>query len=262
MNDRLSGRGSSTNEGCGHTDSVGWTLFVPLRLAVDPSPVLDQSRGDDGKERWLMADLTLERLARLTDVIGELFGRRNECIEACALFVAAAERLGLSVRPRAVSILAMTAGGHCAVAGREGALQAREAGLDVPDDAPVLETDETQFDHAGHMIVSCNSPALLCDPTFRQFSPGGLPDIVIVGTVQSAEPARGWITIPFPQGRPEGDVTYFFDPANSGWQVGFEYAKDKWAEGEVAAAVADHVAAGRWGDTLSFAIPWDEQPPH
>jgi hypothetical protein len=209
-----------------------------------------------------MADPTTETLARLTDVIGELFGRRNECIEACALFVAAAERLGLSVRPRAVSVLAMTAYGRCAVTGREGALKAQEAGVAVPDDAPVLQTDETQFDHAGHMIVSCNSPALLCDPTFRQFSPGGLPDIVILGTVQSDEPARGWITIPFPPGRPQGNVTYFFDAANSGWQEGFEYAKGKWAESEVAAAVADHVAARGWGDTLSFAIPWDEQPAH
>ena len=209
-----------------------------------------------------MANPTTEKLAQLTDVIGELFGRRNECIEACALFVAAAERLGLSVRPRAVSILAMTADGHCAIAGKRGAVEAREAGVAVPDDAPALQTDETQFDHAGHMIVSCNDPAVLCDPTFRQFSPGGLPDTVILGTVQSAEPARGWITIPFPQGRPEGEVTYFFDPSNSGWQEGFEYAKGKWAESDVAAAVAGHVADGGWGDTLSFAIPWDEQPAH
>ncbi|WP_420367155.1 hypothetical protein [Curtobacterium sp. L1-20] len=209
-----------------------------------------------------MADPTLETLGRFTDVVGELFGRRNECVEACALLAAAAERLSLTVRPRAVSILAMTADGHSALTGKEAALQARAAGAPVPDDAPVLQTDETQFDHAGHMILTCSNPPLLLDPTFRQFAPGGLPDIVLVGTIQTDEPARGWITIPFPQGMPPGEATYFFDPDNSDWQDGFEHAKEQWAQSDVAAAVADHVAAGGWADTLSFALPWDEHPGH
>jgi hypothetical protein len=154
----------------------------------------------------------------------------------------------------------MTADGRSASTGKEGPLLGRDAGAIVPDDAPVLQMDKAQFDHTGHMILTYSKPALLIDPTFRQFTRGGLPDIVLVGTIQTDEPARGWITIPFPPVIPQGEVTYFFDPANSGWQNEFSYVMGKWAESGIAAAVSDHVAASRWSDTLTFTIPWDERP--
>ena len=203
-----------------------------------------------------------ERLMQLTDVIGELFGNRNECIEACALLAATAERLGLAVDPRAVSLLALAPDGSCAAIGVEGAAQGRLAGATVPSDAPMLATDETQFERAGHMVVTSKNPPMILDPTFRQLAPSGLPDIVTGGAVASVTPEFGRVTMHLPAGVGAGEVTYFFDDGNTGWQEGFAHAKQSWAASGVPSAVASHVAAGGWGNSLPFALPWDQHPGH
>lgn len=197
-------------------------------------------------------------LSELTRMIAQLWGTRAECVEVAALFAATADRLGLPVEARAVSILAIDTEEHrvsmTGVAAGEDAkarLGAQVAGF--PDD-----TSERSFERAGHMILTSRTLSMIFDPTFRQFSKDGLPDVPISGSVPETHPSTGELVIEFGEGRFE--VTYFFDDANVGWQEGFEWAKAQWAE--VASQLSSDLRSGGTAETMTFEIPWEEQPSH
>lgn len=197
-------------------------------------------------------------LGELTLMIAKLWGARQECVEAAALFVATADRLRIPVEVRAVSILAIDTQEHrVSMTGiAAGADAERRLGATVfgaPDDV-----SDSSFERAGHVILTSSTLSMIFDPTFQQFSKDGLPAIPVSGPVGSVHPETNRLVIEFDDGRFE--VTYFFDDANVGWQEGFEWAKGQWAD--VAGQLASDLLAGGTAAAMRFEIPWDEQPAH
>jgi hypothetical protein len=194
-------------------------------------------------------------LSELTKMIAKLWGTRSECVEAAALFAATAERLGIPVRARAVSILAIdTEDARTSMTGiAAGAEAERRLGVTVlgaPDDV-----SDNSFERAGHMILTSTPLNMIFDPTFQQFSKDGLPDVPIFGPVADTNPMNGELLVELASGRFE--ITYFFDDSNAGWQTGFDWAKTQWAE--VAGRLASDLQSGGTAATMAFEIPWEEQ---
>lgn len=215
---------------------------------------MDKSERDANKADKLRRQGRL--LTELTGMIAKLWGTRAECVEAAALFVATTDRLGIPVQARAVSILAIdTQDQHVSMTGiAAGGAAEERLGATVfgtPDDV-----SEQSFERAGHMILTSAPLSMIFDPTFQQFSKDGLPAAPISGPVEDVRPASDQLVIEFGGGRYE--ITYYFDDANVGWQEGFEWAKNQWAD--VAGELATHLRSGGTAATLSFEIPWDEQP--
>ncbi|WP_315070670.1 hypothetical protein [uncultured Microbacterium sp.] len=197
-------------------------------------------------------------LSDLTGMIAKLWGTRAECVEAAALFVATADRLGIPVQARAVSILAIDTQEHrVSMTGiAAGADAERRLGATVfgaPEDV-----SDSSFERAGHMILTSNALSMIFDPTFQQFSKDGLPAISLSGPVSEVRPESGELVIEF--GGERFEVTYFFDDDNVGWQQGFEWAKTQW--GDVADRLTSELMAGTTAATMNFEIPWEEQPAH
>lgn len=195
-------------------------------------------------------------LSELTVVIAKLWGTRRECVEAAALFAATAERLGIPVQARAVSILAIDTQAHRVsmtgiAAGAEAERRLGATVFGAPDDV-----SDSSFERAGHMILTSSVLSMIFDPTFQQFSKDGLPAVPISGPVSDTRPASGGLVIEF--GEERFEVTYFFDDANVGWQEGFEWAKTQWAD--VASRLASELRSGTTAETMQFEIPWEEQP--
>lgn len=195
-------------------------------------------------------------LSTLTGMIAKLWGTRCECVEAAALFVATAERLGIPVQARVVSILAIDTQEHrVAMTGiAAGAEAERRLGATVLGAPPDVSVNS--FERAGHMILTSSALSMIFDPTFQQFSKDGLPAVPISGPVSDVRPVSGELVIEFDQGRFE--VTYFFDDDNVGTQEEFEWAKAQWSE--VATQLASELRSGATAATLSFEVPWEDQP--
>ncbi len=217
---------------------------------VEPMGKSARAANDD-----LKRDRQARLLRELSSMIAKLWGTRAECVEAAALFVATADRLGIPVQARAVSILAIdtqeqrvSMTGIAAGADAETRLGATVFGR--PDDV-----SEHSFERAGHIILTSGALSMIFDPTFQQFSRDGLPAVPISGPVGNVDPTTDQLVIEFADGRFE--VTYFFDDANVGWQEGFEWAKGQWAD--VASQLAADLRAGGTADEMRFEIPWDEQ---
>lgn len=198
------------------------------------------------------------QLLRLTDMIGNLWGQRSECVEASALFVATARRLRIPVDARAVSILAIDTKTHrVAMTGIAAGAEAEERlGASVLG-APA-DISESNFKRAGHMVVTSDQLSMIFDPTFRQFAREGLPDAIVAGPIVETRPPEGKVILDLHSGRVE--ITYFFDDANTGWQEAFDAVLPEWAS--VADHLASHIRSGGSAANMGFEIPWDEQPPH
>jgi hypothetical protein len=200
-------------------------------------------------------DRQVKQLMELTNMIGTLWGDRSECVEASALFVCTAKRLGIPVEIRAVSILAIdTETGRVAATGTAGGAVAENLGVTV-----IGATDgvaEDSFARAGHMIVTSEQLSMFFDPTFRQFTKDGLPDMIVAGRVAETHPSDGRLNVDLDYGRVA--VAYFFDDANTGWQDGVDAVLPEWAS--VADRLASHLRSGGSAATMGFAIPWEEQP--
>jgi hypothetical protein len=199
-----------------------------------------------------------KQLTELTNIIGELWGNRSECVEAAVLFVATAQRLSIPVEARAVSILAVdTTTGDVAMTGIAAATEAEQhfgaTALGVPTDL-----SERSFARAGHMIVTSDQLSMFFDPTFRQFSKNGLPDLIVAGKVAQTRPPSGRISVGLHNGRVQ--ISYFFDDANTGWQDGVDAVTAGWAS--VADELASHIRSGGSAATIGFEIPWEEHPGH
>jgi len=194
-------------------------------------------------------------LAELTGVIGKLWGDRSECVEASALFAATAERLRTPVTIRAVSVLAIdTEARRVAAIGVAAGEEAESLGVTVvgaPEDVSA-----SSFPRAGHLILTNDALSMVFDPTFRQFSKDGLPEIIVAGKVRSTRPSTGRLNVTLGDG--QVTVAYFFDDENTGWQAGVAAVQPQWAS--VADRLATHIRGGGTAATLDFVIPWDEHP--
>lgn len=195
-------------------------------------------------------------LSELTGMIAKLWDVRPECVEAAALFLATAERLGIPLRARAVSILAVdTQDQKASMTGLAAGAEAERRLGGIVLGSPKDVSDQS-FERAGHMILTSSVLSMMFDPTFQQFSKEGLPGRPIFGPVADVDPPTGELLVEFGGGRFE--VTYFFDDANLGWQEGFDWAKKRWAE--AAGLLAVELRSGGTAANMMYEISWDEQP--
>ena len=163
-------------------------------------------------------------LPELNKAIGHMYGTEAECIEGTALFSLVAPRFGIIVRPRAVSVFIHSdALNATALTGAKGLLEAKSRGL-VPSEFTVDDLPgERPWVEAGHMIVVADGPpALVFDPTFRQFSNKMLPDVVHFGPV-----SEGGLTDQWRMQLPGTDVEIIYFPADEvpGWREDIEAVK-------------------------------------
>jgi hypothetical protein len=199
----------------------------------------------------------LEASAVLTEatlMVGDLFGSQPECVEASALLTATAHALGFAVRPRAVSLAAYVyATGRMVATGiRARAFLTELAATsgvpmttnDIAPDNPAM--DGSEFQRAGHMVVGFDAPAMVLDPTLRQFSIVGLPPVSLVAAVSADAPSTGYWHLDL-----RGfSVTYFIEDGNTGWQDVFAHALSEWQP--LARELAGHLRAGRTADDLEL----------
>jgi len=199
----------------------------------------------------------VKQLTELTDMVGTLWGDRPECVEACALFVGTTMRLGIPVKARAVSIFAVdSVTSRLAATGVAAGAEAAALGVTIVG-APA-DVSAASFERAGHMVVTSDLHSMFFDPTFRQFSRDGLPDVIVAGKVTSVHPVDNRLNVALDGGRV--NVAYFFDDENAGWQDGFNAVLPQW--GSVAEELASQLRRGGTARTLGFEIPWDEHPGH
>ncbi|THG32892.1 hypothetical protein [Naasia lichenicola] len=200
------------------------------------------------------AAASFRTLQQATAMVGDLFGRQAECVEAAALLTATADELGLVVRPRAVSIAAYVhaTGRMVATGERARAFLTDLAGSsgrpmttnDIAPDNPAM--DGSEFQRAGHMVVSVGDPALVLDPTFRQFAFAGLPPVSLVASVADDAPATGYWHLDLAG----FSVTYFIEDGNSGWQEVFARILPEWRP--LARELAEHLRLGRSAERVGL----------
>ena len=169
-----------------------------------------------------------ERAARLlpelTTAIGDMYGTEAECVEATALLCVVAGRLGITVRPRAVSLFAYSPSlGVVATTGARALDEAKQRGLAPAERSVDDYPGERPWKEVGHMIGQSVNPLVILDPAFRQFSAGGFPPISILGGVQSATPEDGVWRVHIPG--TDIEVNYFTADDSTGWQEDFEAVK-------------------------------------
>jgi hypothetical protein len=201
-------------------------------------------------------DRQTQQLGILTQMIGKLWGQRRECVEAAALFSLTASRLGITVEPRAVSILAIDTETHRVALTGIAAAENAEERLGATTFGAPADVSEKSFERAGHMILTSTHLSMIFDPTFQQFAVEGLPPTPIAGKVSTTNPEDQTLTIEMLSGRIE--ITYYFDDANTGWQDGVAFAMGGWAP--VAERLASHIRSGGTATDMPFKIPWEEQP--
>lgn len=172
-------------------------------------------------------------LEEATIIVGDIFGTQPECIEAAALMVGIARALGSTVTPRAVSTVAFSpisgsvvATGSRAAAWVEEQYRLRGENASWRHSAGSPELDAHEFLRAGHMVVTLDEPAMVFDPTFRQFSRNGLPMTSIAANIPSTHPDDcKWQLKVATLGL---FVTYFIEDENRGWQDTFDTRVEGW----------------------------------
>lgn len=114
-----------------------------------------------------------DTLVRAGEIIAREF-RGPACVEASALLIGVANRLGIELRPQAVSVFAMNrrtdatvATGDRGVAFGEGLIKSVYGSKVVLK--PLFEGGSPFQMHAGHMIAVSEKHQLVIDPTFAQF---------------------------------------------------------------------------------------------
>lgn len=201
-------------------------------------------------------DRQAQQLDTLTHMIGKLWGQRRECVEAAALFAATANRLGIAVELRAVSILAIDTEAHLVALTGIAAAEDAEKRLGATTFGAPADVSENSFERAGHMIVTSKHLSMIFDPTFQQFAAEGLPPTPIAGKVSDTHPDNQTLVIEMLNGRIE--ISYYFDDENSGWQEGAAFAMRAWsAEAE---RLASHIRSGGSASDMTFEISWEDQP--
>ncbi|WP_210506106.1 hypothetical protein [Naasia sp. SYSU D00057] len=163
-------------------------------------------------------------LPELTTAIGDMYGTEAECVEATALLCIVAGRLGITARPRAVSLFAYSPSLRAvAITGARGLAEAQERGL-APSDRSVDDyPGERPWAEVGHMVALTSNPLMVLDPAFRQFSAAGLPRISVLGAVRSATPEDGVWRVWIPGS--DVEIAYFCADDSTGWQEDFEAVK-------------------------------------
>lgn len=197
------------------------------------------------------AERQIDQLLVLTEIIARAWGTRKECVEAAALFVAVANRLNIPAEPRAVSILAIDT--QTSATALTGVTAAQEFMTPEAFAQRPIHTSASEFEKAGHMVITSDRLAMIFDPTFRQFSPLGFPDRTAIFAVPTTHPDSGQITMALAQS--DVQVTYFFDDENRGWQEGFEHARTQWSRD--ADVIARHIRTGGTAEA-DFGIDWGE----
>lgn len=180
-----------------------------------------------------------QTLGRLSQAVAAAVDNQPRCVEAVALLVALAQQFGISLEPRAVSMVGQNKRRPegIVVTGRMAQeFVASHGGPTVDAEVVAASPDGSEFQRAGHLVAVHNDPGFLLDPSFGQFVRAGLPDTVVVDAFDSAEP--DWrVDI--------GDratVLYLMDPTNGGWQEA--YAAVSAASEGPAAEIARHLRSG------------------
>jgi hypothetical protein len=189
------------------------------------------------------APLTLEKL---TQVLDKIFGTEPRDVEAAALFVASAAHLGYTVAPQPVSIFAYSgATGAGTVVGAKATAYAKSIGATVGDDTAL---NKNGWGDAGHVLVALENPAMVFDPTFKQFSRVGLPDFSLAGQVETVSPEDGvW---EFEDPDTDTVIRYFLDDSDQTWRPAFDALVETFQP--TAVGIAKHIRNG--GTALNMRL--------
>lgn len=180
-----------------------------------------------------------DEVSRIALTVAYAMDNHANCIIGVALLVTVAERLGFTLRPQVVSMLAQNRNGSTSVSvvtGRIAADYAKKLGASEPSGNLGAAPDGSEFQRAGHMVAILENPAVLFDPTFGQFTRAGMPDVVPCNAVDLGEPAW-WVDV-----APGVLAVYLTDSDNPDGQELFELALSRVQN--MAAEVAEHLRSG------------------
>lgn len=182
---------------------------------------------------------THQALSVLVQAVAAALDDKPRCVEAVALLVALAQQFGITLEPRAVSMVGQDKRSpeRIVVTGRMAQdFVASHGGSLVVPEVTAAVPDGSEFQRAGHMVAVHSDPDFLLDPSFGQFTRAGLPDTVVVDAFDAVEP--DWrVDI-----GEHATVLYLMDPMNSGWQEA--YAAVSAASQDAAVEIARHLRHG------------------
>jgi hypothetical protein len=152
-------------------------------------------------------------LVRLTEVVGNYFADEPQCVAAAAVLVELGREFGFELNPRPVSMYAASRSGDGSIAtgDKAGAFGARLA-LNQPIDTEYRW--HTDFDRAGHMVVTADDGNWLLDASFSQFTYAGLPRTIITTPVEDVHPRLGFTQI----ADSDMQIRYWFEDEVGGWR--------------------------------------------
>ena len=178
-------------------------------------------------------------LIRLTEAVGNYFRDEPQCVSAAAILTSVGREFGFDLEPRPVSIYAAPTHGGCgsiATGDKGGAFGQRLSMTPAVKNPHLWHSD---FDRAGHMIVTADEGNWVLDPTFSQFAYAGLPRTIITTQVDDVHPRLGFIEF----GDDDLVVRYWLEDEISDWRKDYEtYQKEN---GHLIGTIARLVRDGR-----------------
>lgn len=160
---------------------------------------------------------SIEVLGEAVETVGDMFGTEPECAKAAALLWAIGDYLGYTLDVRPVSLIAHQASTeNFVVMGPKAAAQIPESLL-AGANYSLLEGE-----NLGHVVLTCEEPRLLLDPTLRQLRNGSLNAPSLLAGIDSTHPDSGEWHVQI------GDleVRYLLDDDNRALLEGFDEAVD------------------------------------
>lgn len=178
-------------------------------------------------------------LIRLTEAVGNYFKDEPQCVSAAAILTAAGRELGFDLQPRPVSIYAAPksgAGGAIATGDKASGFGERLS-MTAAVKSPYLW--HSDFDRAGHMIVTADKGNWVLDPTFSQFAYAGLPRTIITTQVPDVHPRLKFIQC----GDIDFGVRYWFEDEVVDWRDQYEQYQNE--NGHLVETITRSVHDGR-----------------
>lgn len=173
-------------------------------------------------------------LEEATLCIAKGFGSDAQCVEASAVLVATARALRYEVSARAVSIAGYShdhpTSFYSSPRGEAWIRSvAATSGVALPPTTRATGSGAptgTDFDRAGHMVVTMADPAMLFDPTLQQFTFGGLAPQPLVAQLPEANPESGFWHLSDDSGG--YTIRYFTEDDVVDWRDDFETLVYEW----------------------------------